>query len=296
MAESNLTVAFVGCGNMGGAILDGLLESIFPEEAPDSLPPPRVSKFIACTKSEGSARKLEKIYSGRHASRVTVLHSQIVKAINEADVVVLGFKPYMAKDVLGASDVQKALEGKLVISLLAGLSVGDVRTLILPSEAIITKAAPNVAAKYRQSMTILELPDSDPIPPREADLTEWIFNQVGTVKWLPSNLVNAGGMLMTCCLAALSVPIEGLLDGSVAEGIRRPDGMEIAVQSIFGLATMLANGTHPAVMRESISSPRGCTIQSLLTVEKASTRAVFAQALIDGTRHLQPSKSTDEQK
>ncbi|OMP85198.1 Pyrroline-5-carboxylate reductase, partial [Diplodia seriata] len=280
-------------GNMGGAVLDGLLDSVFPNGEAASQPKPesRVSKFIAYTQSARSAQRLQEKYSSRHASRVYVIQSRIIDAIGEADVVVLGFKPYMAQDVLLAPGVREALRGKLVISMLAGLSSGEVLGLCASGETspIVTKAVPNMAARCRQSMTILELPDSGSIPPREAELTEWIFSQVGSVKWLASGLVNAGSMLMTACLATLSIPLEGLLDGSVAEGIRRADAMEIAVQGINGLGAMLGTGMHPAALRESISSPRGCTIQSLLTVEKAATRAVFAQALIDGTRHLQPA-------
>lgn len=285
---------------MGGAVLDGLLDSIFPDEVldtPGSSPKPRISKFIAYTQSARSAQRLQEKYSSRHVSRVRVLHSRIVDAIREADVVVLGFKPYMARDVLGVPEVQEALKGKLVISMLAGLSSSEVHRLCVSTAdepetsaggPIVTKAVPNIAARCHQSMTILELPESGPIPQWEAELTEWIFSQVGSVKWLAEGLVNAGSMLMTACLAALSIPLEGLLDGSVAEGLRRSDAMEIAIQGVQGLGGMLALGMHPAVVRESISSPRGCTIQSLLTVEKAATRAVFAQALIDGTRHLQP--------
>ncbi|KAF9636319.1 NADP oxidoreductase [Lasiodiplodia theobromae] len=166
--------------------------------------------------------------------------------------------------------------------MLAGLSSTEIQRLCLSADEepetsaggpIVTKAVPNIAARCRQSMTILELPESGSIPQREAELTEWIFGQVGSVKWLAEGLVNAGSMLMTACLAALSIPLEGLLDGSVAEGLRRADAMEIAVQGVNGLGAMLDLGMHPAVVRESISSPRGCTIQSLLTVEKAATRA-----------------------
>lgn len=291
MSESDLTAAFIGCGNMGSAVLDGLLDAIRADDGPT---PPRISRFIAYTHTPSSAQRLhEKYGSGAHAPRVRVLHARIVDAIRPADVVVLGFKPYMARAVLGAAEVRRALRGKLVVSMLAGLSAAEVRGLCGDDGGaagpVVAKAVPNVAARCRRSMTILESPEDGAVPPREAELVEWLFGRVGSVKWVAAGLVNAGSMLMTACLAALSVPVEGLLDGSVAEGLRRADAMEIAVQGIYGLGAMLAAGVHPAVVRETISSPRGCTIQSLLTVEKAATRAVFAQALIDGTRHLQPA-------
>ncbi|VUC28946.1 unnamed protein product [Clonostachys rosea] len=284
-------MAFVGCGNMGRAILEPLLDTVFPEaeSSDEASSSALVSKFIACTKSKASAEKLPELL-GRHHSHVSISHGQTLETMKAADVVVLGFKPYMADDVLGAPGVREALAGKLVISLLAGTGAAKIRSIIVgdstDTEApYVVKAAPNVAARFRQSMTLLETPDV-PLPQHYTDIVEWIFLQIGKIKYLPLEQMNAGAMLMTASLAAMSIPLEGLLDGSVVEGLKRQDAMEIAIQGLRGFTEVLDKGTHPAVMRESISSPRGCTIQTILTVEKASTRAVFAQAMIDGSRHF----------
>ncbi|CAM1506985.1 Fc.00g066260.m01.CDS01 [Cosmosporella sp. VM-42] len=299
MKDSNLTIAFIGCGNMGGAVLMGLLDTLYPSEDTTTPTSNKISTFIACTKSENGAKKLRQGL-GHHASRVQVLASQNLAAMEAADVIVLGCKPYFARDVLLAPGVRDALEGKFVISLLAGMTANDTRMIIQEGSLKggsctpphIAKVVPNVAARYRESMTILELsdPPTGPLPPQESELLQWIFNQIGTTKFLPENLVNNGGMLITNTLAALSVALEGLLDGAVVGGLRRFDAMDLAVQGIKGLGAMLENDIHPAVMRESISSPKGSTIQSLMTVEKAATRAVFAQAQIDGTNHLKPKE------
>ncbi|CAK7207713.1 hypothetical protein SEUCBS139899_010524 [Sporothrix eucalyptigena] len=306
MTDTNLTVAFIGCGHMGGAILEGLLDALVRNEHGASGADALFSKFVACTRTATSAAKLEKTLQSEHphsAARVQVVHGQTVRYMADADVVVLGFKPFMAADVLRAPGVRQALEGKLTISLLAGLSARDVYTLIASdaddgrgeagaepaSGPYVSKTVPNVAARYGQSMTILERTDDDAtlLPPAQARLVEALFQPLGWVQWVPTGTLNTASMLMTAAMAALSVPLEGLLDGAVAEGLRRPEAMDRAVHSLQGLVAMLAHGTHPAVMRESISSPRGCIIQTLLTVEKAGTRAVFAQSLIDGVRHLE---------
>lgn len=277
---------------MGGAVLIGLLDSLYPEDG--STTSTKISTFIACTKSKPSAQRLQENL-GRHASRVKVLASQNEAAIREADVVVLGFKPWMAEGILGEPTIAKALEGKFVISLIAGKTVNDIRGFItagfgdeVGNVPYVAKAIPNVAARYRQSITIFEL--SEPYLPKDhSSILEFIFSQVGTYKYIPTDQINNAGMLITNCLASLSVPLEGLLDGAVVGGLRRNDAMELAIQGIMGFGTMLQHGTHPAVMRESISSPKGSTIQSLMTVEKAATRHVFAQAQIDGTDHLKPA-------
>ncbi|KPM38481.1 hypothetical protein AK830_g8081 [Neonectria ditissima] len=298
MKASELTIAFVGCGNMGSAVLQGLLDTVFPERSKDPISK-MLAKFIACTNTEKSARTLENNL-GRHVSQVRVLYRQNQAAFDEADVIVLGVKPYVAKDVLQEPGVYESISGKLVISMIAGISVTDVTNIIKETAGssdkpmpYIAKAIPNLAAQYRQSMTILEL--SDPaLPPKQLALLEWIFNQVGRVKLMSPSLVDVGSVLVTTCLATLSVPLDGLLDGSVVEGLRRQEALELAVQGVIGLGTMLQNGHHPAILRENISSPRGCTIQTLLVVERKGARAVFADALLSGASHLKrPSKSSD---
>ncbi|KAK7424330.1 hypothetical protein QQX98_000598 [Neonectria punicea] len=298
MKHSELTIAFVGCGNVGSAVLHGLLDTLYPGESNDPISR-TFSKFIACTNTQKSARSLENDL-GRHISHVRVLHGQNQVAFDLADVIVLGLKPYLAKDVLQAPGVHESMSGKLVISMMAGISVQDLTNIIKESAGAsekpmpyIAKAIPNLAARYCQSMTILE--QSDPaLPTAQLALMEWIFSQVGRVKLMSPALVDVGSVLVTTCLATLSVPLDGLLDGSVVEGLRREEALELAVQGIIGLGTMLQNGHHPAILRESISSPRGCTIQTLLAVEREGARAVFADALLSGTGHLKrPGKSSD---
>ncbi|KAF4964810.1 hypothetical protein FSARC_7302 [Fusarium sarcochroum] len=294
MTERNLSISFLGCGNMGRAMLQGLLDALNPLNPTNSTSKSPFS-FTACTATETSARSLiEEL--GRHQQRVRVLHGENKKAIEGADVVILGIKPYMAAKVLEDPDIREALKGKFVISMLAGIDVATLRQLIIGEASEnaetthVAKAIPNIAARYRQSITVLE--ESTPaLPEEKRELLQWIFDQVGRTKFLPTNLVNVGTVLNTAFLSTLSIPLEGLLDGSVAQGLKRKDAFEMAAQGVRGFAAMLENGLHPAIMREDISSPRGCTIQTLMTVEKAATRATFAQALINGVEHLEkPTK------
>lgn len=278
---------------MGAAVLHGLLDALFPEEA-KSPGASRFTRFIACTNTKQSAVELkDRLGRHRHSPRLLLWYQSNEMAFREADVVVLGVKPYMAKEVLQTPWMHEAASGKLIISLLAGLSVRDIRTIMFEDPAFndeskrpyIAKAIPNLAARYGQSMTVLE--QSTPgLPPDARELLEWTFNQVGKVKFMPPELADAGAVLVTTCLATLSVPLDGILDGAVVEGLRRDDALELAVQGVIGLGTMLQNGHHPAVLREHVSSPRGATIQTLLAVERKSTRAVYADALIAGMQHL----------
>lgn len=278
---------------MGGAVLKGVLDAAFTNNSAGNSPP--ISEFIATTRSEASADKLKASIPAGHQSRVKVVHGQNVQVMREADVVILGFKPFMAQDILSGPDIRSALAGKLVITMLGGQTPDNLADIIRTgtpgdfAEPFLVKAIPNMGAPFRQSMTMIETPNES-LPAPMLELVEWIFNQVGKIWYLPRELTDVGSMLTGASLAAMTVPIEGLLDGAVVEGIKRPDAMQMILQGLKGLTAALESGIHPAVLRESISSPRGCTIQGLLTLERAGTRSDFADALINGTRHLKEPK------
>ncbi|CAG7977002.1 unnamed protein product [Penicillium salamii] len=289
------TLGFVGCGNMGGAVLNGILTASFTN--PSTEPKP-ISQFIACTKSAGSAARIEAGIAPEHRDIIKVVSGQNVQTMRDSDIVILGCKPFMADDVLREKGVREALAGKLVISMLAGQSCENLTRIIKEGPGAqgsentelvlgpkVMKVIPNMGAQFGESMTIIETPTAG----IEEDLVrtvEWIFGQVGKIKFLAPEQTGLATVLVGATLATLTLPIEGLLDGCVAEGFKRADAMEMVLQGIRGLSAVLESGAHPAAVRESISSPRGCTIQTLLSLEKAGTRSDFAEAMIRGNKHL----------
>lgn len=278
-------------GNMGSAILSGLLDATRRTTDSNGSPSAKISRVIVSTKSAASAHRLGEEFQA-DKDRVDIRHSDNLLAMQEADIVLLACKPYLAEEVLGELGVREALAGKLVISIMAGKSPEDIEKYIYrdtpaddaESKAIIVRAMPNVAARLRQSMTIIEINNN--LSHDIADTLTWIFEQIGKVKFLAADLFDIGTMLVGSSIAVLTVPLDGILDGCVAEGLRRADALEMAAQNLIGMAGLLREGVHPAILRESISAPRGCTIQGLLAVEKEGMRGACAQAMINGARHL----------
>jgi pyrroline-5-carboxylate reductase len=277
---------------MGGAVLNGILAAAFTKTSTEPKP---ISGFIVCTKTAGSAARIKSSLAAEHQDLIEVVSGQNVQTMRDADIVVLGCKPFMAEEVLGERGVREALSGKLVISMLAGQSCENLTRIIKDApgdthapqakDPAVMKVIPNMGAQFGESMTIIETP-SDAVSQSMAETAEWIFNQIGKVKFLAPEQTGLATVLVGATLATLTLPIEGLLDGCVAEGFKRADAMEMVLQGIRGLSALLESGAHPAVVRESISSPRGCTIQTLLSLEKAGTRSDFAEAMIRGNKHL----------
>ncbi|PYH93125.1 pyrroline-5-carboxylate reductase [Aspergillus ellipticus CBS 707.79] len=296
------TLAFIGCGNMGSAILSGLLTATRTQ-------PGKITSFIVNTKTVASATKLRTQYAAE-ASRVTITHGENVPTMQQADVVLLACKPFLAAGILSAPGVREALEGKLVVSIMAGMTPGEILGCVYGDgdenrregergessgsgkeegqgkRPVIMRAMPNVAARLGESMTIIEVPEGMDEGSEMVGLVKWVFGVLGKTKVLGKDLFDVGTMLAGASMAVMTVSLEGVLDGCVAEGIRRAEALEMAAQAMVGMAALLRDGEHPALLRESMSSPRGCTIQGVLAVERAGVRGSFADAMIEGTRHL----------
>lgn len=266
---------------MGSAILSGVLDSCAATRAAGD--EPRFARFIATCQSEGSAAELRERFAS-HLEVVDILRGDNIKAMDTADVILFAFKPYMIDLVLKNVGVREALEGKLVISVLAGSPLEKIERAIFCAgprrdeerHFFVKRAMPNVAAKFRESMTVIEA--SSGMPQEYEEVSEWIFLQLGKIQVVAPELYDVGGVLAGSAGALFTVAFDGMLDGAVSQGLKRADAKKILTQQLFSLAKLLEN-EHPAVLRESISSPKGTTIAGLLSLEEDRARYAYTRAI-----------------
>ena len=267
---------------MGTAILEGLLD------ATENVSSSRISLFLVSTNSAASASRIQEKFPN-DGPRLRVAQGHNKEFMEQADIILLGFKPHMAQRILGETGVKEALAGKFVISVLGGKTPQVLEEYVsqgcqVTTKPYVVRAMPNMAARIRKSMTIIE--KNPELPSNLHDTLVWIFETVGEVKVLESDVFDTGSMLVGSSMAILSVGLDGILDGSVMEGIRRSDALQMAAQSMLGMAELFRQGEDPAVFRESVSSPRGSTIHGIVTVETAGVRGTFAQAMLSGVKKL----------
>lgn len=270
---------------MATAILTGVLAACTTAESQGD--EPRISRFIATVQSEGSASALR----SRFGRKIEVMKGENVKAMKEADIVLLGIKPYLIDKVLRNEGIYEALKGKLVISVLVGSPIWKLEDAIclgqpsiegMGTGLFIKRAMMNIAAQYGASITVIET--TEDIPASYDELTDWIFLQCGEIQPVPPELYDVGGVLAGASGAMLSVAFDGMLDGAVSQGLKRADAKKILTQALFSLATLLENGEHPAVLREKFSSPKGTTIDGLLSLEEDRARYAFSRAVIASSK------------
>ncbi|KAK4193555.1 putative pyrroline-5-carboxylate reductase [Podospora australis] len=297
-SSSELTMAVVGCGTMGIAILSGILTSLSsPSPSPlpsgtstplyGSAPTTRLpSKFIACVRRPETAKKLKSTFSA-HPS-VSVVNNANLPAIQSADVVLLGCKPYMIKEVLSEPGVAPALEGKLLISILAGVTESQLASTLAAANdgkavnCTIVRAMPNTASLIRESMTVIGI-SNPPLEPETMGLVTWIFKQIGEVVYLPPSNMDVCTSLCGSGPAFFALMLEAAIDGAVAMGLPRAEAQRMAAQTMKGAAGLVLNGDHPALLRDKVSTPGGCTIGGLLVLEEGRVRGTVARAVREAT-------------
>ncbi|KAH8894975.1 pyrroline-5-carboxylate reductase [Thozetella sp. PMI_491] len=302
--SNELTMAFLGCGTMGIAILSGILSSLQDLQAPRPLqtpsgistPPEQMparlpSRFLACVRRPESAKKV-KAALWEHSSLVKVVQNDNVAAAAVADVIILACKPTVVKELLSEPGMSKALHGKLLISICAGVTVPEIEIILhgavpahdpeVDGRCRIVRALPNTASIIRQSMTVVASSEP-PLPVETASLVTWIFKRIGEVVYLPAADMDASTALCGAGPAFFSLMLEAAIDGAVAMGLPRAEATRMAAQTMRGAAGMVLNGEHPAVLRDKVATPGGCTIGGLLVLEEGRVRGTVARAVREAT-------------
>ena len=218
-----------------------------------------------------------------------VLQNDNIAGVEAADVVLLGFKPQMVDKILGTREMSIALEGKLVITILAGVSADCIKNTLQNAysakdrrETSVVRVLPNTASAIGESMSVIATSDP-PLTPESDALVSWMFSRIGRIVHLPPHLMDASTALCGSGPAFFALMLEAMLDGAVAMGLPRKEAQMMAAQTMKGTAGLVLGGEHPALLRDKVSTPGGCTIGGLLVMEEGRVRGTVARAVREAT-------------
>ena len=252
-------IAVIGAGNMGTALLRGILASGWG--AKENL----VASHPKRAKAEALAAELGIAVTEKNA-----------EAARQAQIVILGVKPQILESVLG--EIRPALaRHALLISIAAGFPTSRIEAALAGSVPVV-RAMPNVAAVVRASATVL-CAGRHAGAGHMADARR-IFESIGLVVELPEYQLDAVTGLSGSGPMYVFQIIEGLSDAGVRVGLSRDVSTALTIQTLVGAAKMAEQlKTHPAILKDSVTSPGGTAIAALHSLERNRLRAILMDAV-----------------
>lgn len=255
--EILLKLGFIGAGNMGSAILRGILKK-------GELPP----GDIAVTD------KAQALCARFADAGVHVMDSNRALA-SACDCVLLAVKPVYAAQVL--EEIHELLEGKLVISIVAGWTYGMLEA-VLPQTAHFVRVMPNTPLAVGEGMSLIC--SHCRCTEEEFAFAESVFAAAGKVIAVEEHVFVPATSINGCGPAFVYQFIEALADGAVRYGVPRGMAYELAAQTLIGASKMvLETGEHPGKLKDAVCSPGGTTIEGVYALEKGGMRAAVMDAL-----------------
>ena len=252
-------IGFIGCGNMGSAMVGGLITSGFQ----------KAENIIVSTRTESSANKINEEFK----VKTTLSNIEVAK---EADVLVLAVKPNMYKNVV--DEIKSSLKKEtIIVTIAAGISINNMEYWLGEGFKVI-RTMPNTPALVGEAMSAVC--PNDNVTKEELEYVFNMFNSFGKAVDLAEKDFHAFTALCGSSPAYIFMFIEAMADGAVKLGIPRAKAYTMAAQSLVGSAKMvLETGKHPGELKDMVCSPAGTTIDAVAELEKGGFRSSVIEAM-----------------
>lgn len=254
----NKRIGFIGCGNMGKAMLGSLVKSkdINNED------------IMVSTKSNTSAQNIIKEFN----VKATTINSEVTK---NSDIIFLAVKPFFFKEVIEEiKDVVK--EDVIIISIAAGVTIEQIEEWF-GKKIKLVRTMPNTPALVGEGMSAI-CPNNN-VSEEELNYIGKLYNLFGKYEVIAEKDFHAFIALCGSSPAYVFMFIEAMADAAVADGMPRAQAYKFAAQAVLGSAKMvLETGKHPGELKDAVCSPGGTTIEAVATLEKAGLRNAVIEA------------------
>lgn len=253
-------VAFLGAGKMGGIILQALLKN-------GSLSAKSTSATVA------------------HAERAKALASKLkvkvgtnnVEAVQGADIIVIGVKPQVVEEVV--REISGHITPKqLIVSVAASVPTSMIEKH-LPAKIPVIRAMPNTPCMLGAGMTAIC--KGEHASTADVALTCHMFDAVGRTVVVDEKHMDAVTALSASGPAYIYIILESLAEAGVKVGLPRDIATLLAAQTTMGAArVVLETGDHPALLKDAVTTPAGCTIDAIMELEEGKLRVTLIKAVV----------------
>lgn len=256
-------VAVLGAGKMGGILLQAFLkENLFAAD--------RIHATVG------------------HAERALALSTQWGvdvstdnrAAAGQADLILLGVKPFQVPDLM--AEIRPALTpAKTLLSFAASVKTRAIEEAAGMELAVI-RAMPNTPSALGAGAA--GLCRGRFVKAEQMELAVRIFETVGRVVVVDEKHMDAVTGLSASGPAYIYIVIEALAEAGVKVGLPRDTATQLAAQTVFGAGKMvLETGYHPALLKDAVTTPAGCTVDGILELEEGGLRVTLIKAVMRAT-------------
>jgi pyrroline-5-carboxylate reductase len=260
---SDKKLAVLGTGKLGGILLRAYLKQ-------ELFSPKRVTATV------------------KHAEKATALAKELGisattenrTAVNGADIVLLGVKPQVVGEVL--KEIAPELSEKtLVISVAASVPTSYIEQR-LGGKVPVVRAMPNTPAAVGCGMT--GICRGAHAGAEHLEMARAMFNAVGRTVVVDEKNMDAVTGLSASGPAYAYIILESLAEAGVKVGLPRDVATLLAAQTMKGAASVvLETGDHPALLKDAVTTPAGCTIDGIMELEEGKLRVTLIKAVVKAT-------------
>ena len=254
-------LAILGCGKLGTILLQGFLEHGLLNAA----------EAVATIQHEDRCDSLAASLGG------VAVSTNNREAVSGAPIVIIAVKPQIMAQVL--EEIANAMSpGTLVISVVASTPLSFMQEKLGKDVAVI-RAMPNTPAMVGAAMTALAAGKTT--THEQLETAKKLFESVGRVAVVDEKHMDAITALSASGPAFVFVILESLAEAGVKVGLPRELATTLAAQTLYGSAQLaLKTGHHPALLKDAVTTPAGCTIEGLIELEKGGLRVTLINAVI----------------
>ncbi|NMA56587.1 MAG: pyrroline-5-carboxylate reductase [Treponema sp.] len=260
-------IGILGCGVMGEALAKAMLKKTEGKNI-----------FLFDIDTERTKKLAEKF-----SCKIAASSKDLVKTV---DFLLLAIKPIHVKNLLTEIASEYYQKKSVLISIVAGIQIESLENMLysaLPLETEekralpIIRLMPNVSVLVEEGM--IAFSSNDAVQTKEKDFVIDILEKTGKIELVPENLMDAVTAISGSGPAYGFLFIEALADAAVLLGIPRKQAYIYAAQTLKGAAEMvLETGEQPGVLKDSVCSPGGTTIEAVKKLEEKGFRSAIMEA------------------
>ncbi len=202
-------------------------------------------------------------------------------AVRGADIVLLCIKPQALGDVVDGL-AQELRPNQLVISIAASVPTSYIEKR-LPAGIPVVRAMPNTPSMVEAGMTAFCCGTA--VKPEHEEVVRTLFSTVGEAVRVDEKHMDAVTGLSGSGPAYVYMVLESLAEGGVKMGLPRDIATRLAAQTVLGSAKMvLETGDHPALLKDAVATPAGCTVDGILELEEGGLRVTLIKAVVKASQ------------